>query len=697
MVTIFKNFNEVVEHKSLLTILDEIKTGKYKPGIVYLRKSLAENKTEAYSKAKKSLPAFTPSAKFVGGRKLEFLAEYSKCIILDIDKLNEIDLQKAKHLANQSEFTFASFISPSGNGLKILVKISSDKAYHKEAFLLVQAHYESILKLEIDKSGKDVTRLCFYSWDENLYLNENATTFEILEKEEVQNSVIPSEVEGTQPEPVQDYEAIYNHCIKFTEKKVQYVNGSRNVFVHQLACNMNRKAVPMEIALNFIQTDFNFDDKEVSQAVTSAYGNILEFGKTEKATNPNEKQKKQNSKNNDDEDDNDDEKPKVTQIDKLENFLSGKYVFRHNIVSGKLEFKYFGGKKWNVMNDFIENSMLRECLKARIKTNLSSLRNLLYSDFCQLFNPFEDYFKNLPKYDEKTDYIFQLANTITTTKQELWQQCFKKWLVAMVGCVLDDKVINHTVIVFSGKQGLGKTTWVEKLVPKQLKEYLFSGTINPNNKDTLVQLAECMLINLDELENLNRSEIGSLKEIITKTQIRMRKAYGHNNETMPRRASFAGSVNTAQFLNDSTGSRRFLCFELEGIKYQHDVDINLAFSQALFLFKSGFRFWFDQEEIKSITENNEQYQLHSPEEELLLTWFSPCEKENANVFLNASQIAAKLAEKAKINITDGTINKLGKALKKHNFIRLKKNGIAVYALIENSWEEVDLKSKIIED
>ena len=176
----------------------------------------------------------------------------------------------------------------------------------------------------------------------------------------------------------------------------------------------------------------------------------------------------------------------------------------------------------------------------------------------------------------------------------------------------------------------------------------------------------------------------------------MRKAYGHNNETMPRRASFAGSVNTAQFLNDSTGSRRFLCFELEGIKYQHNVDINMAFSQALFLFKSGFRYWFDQEEIKNITENNEQYQLHSPEEELLLTWFAACEKEKANIFLNASQIASKLAEKAKINITDATINKLGKALVKHNFLRLKKNGIFVYALIENTWEEVDNRNKIIE-
>ena len=696
MVTIFKNFNEVVEHKTISTILEEIKTGKYKPGIVYLRKSLAENKTEAYNKAKKSLPAFTPSGKFVGGRKLEFLADYSNCIILDIDKLSAADLQNAKHLANQSEFTYSSFISPSGNGLKILVKINSEKANHKEAFLLVQAHYENILKLEIDKSGKDVTRLCFYSSDENLYINDNASVFVTTIPVEIPEIVIPNTVKETQPETVENTDAIYNHCIKFTEKKVQFVEGSRNVFVYQLANNLNRKGVSLHEALGYILTDFGYDEKEVTQAVNSAYGNIHEFGKNEnfdaaKKTTP---KTQKTTTILDDEDDED--KPKPTQIDRLELFLSTRYVFRHNIVSGKLEFQYFGKKKWNVMNDFIENSMLRECLKGRIKTNLSSLRNLLYSDFCELFNPFEDYFYNLPTYDEKTDYITELAKTITTTKQDLWQQCFKKWLVAMVGCVLDEKVINHTVIVFSGKQGLGKTTWVEKLVPKPLKEYLFSGTINPNNKDTLVQLAECMLINLDELENLNRSEIGSLKEIITKTQIRMRKAYGHNNETMPRRASFAGSVNTAQFLNDSTGSRRFLCFELEGIKYQHDVDINMAFSQALFLFKSGFRFWFDQEEIKNITANNEQYQLHSPEEELLLTWFEPCPKEEATLFLNASQIAAKLADRTKLNLNDGTINKLGKALKKHNFIKISKKTGYVYAVKELSYEEVDIKNKELE-
>ena len=722
MITIFKNFNEVIEHKTIPEILHEIKTGKYRPGITYLRKSLAENKLEAYEKAKKSLPAFTPSGKFVGGRKMEFLEAYSNFIILDIDKLSQNDLQNAKHKANQSEYTYASFISPSGNGLKILVKVNTTKEDHKETFLAIQKHYETLLNHEIDKSGKDITRLCFYSFDDNLYQNEAAIVFASETKQSSHTEPVEVPQLPTETATATNSEAIYNHCVRFTEKKVQYATGSRNVFVHQLACNLNRKGISLNEALSFILTDFGYDEKEVTQTVHSAYGNIHEFGKDEKfETNRNIKS---NSKKSDNQnlspraesrgdfyEDEEEEKTRITPIDKLENFLTSRYNFRHNIVSGKLEYQQLSGsslsgrsggakKKWHVMNDFIENSMLRECLKGRIKTNLSSLRNLLYSDFCELYNPFEDYFYNLPEYNPNSslpngegqggaDYILELANTITTTKQELWQECFKKWIVAMVGCVLDDKVINHTVIVFSGKQGLGKTTWVEKLVPRKLKEYLFSGTINPNNKDTLVQLSECMLINLDELENLNRSEIGSLKEIITKTQIRMRKAYGHNNETMPRRASFAGSVNTSQFLNDSTGSRRFLCFEVENIQYQHEINIDNVLSQALYLFKTGFRHWFDQEEIKNITENNEQYQLRSPEEELLLTWFEPCDRENATHYLNASQIAAKLAERAKITITDGTINKIGKALKKHNFTRLMRKGSPVYAVKEFTYEEVD--------
>ena len=172
--TIFKNFNEVSEQKDILKILEDIKSGTYKNAITYLRKSLADNKKEAAERAKKSLPAFTPSATFKGGRKMEFLQQYNGIIVLDIDKLEKEKLQQCKTKIRMDDFVFASFVSPSGNGLKIFVKVSSDKEQHKETFLELQLYFEELLQVEIDKSGKDITRLCFFSYDPELYLNENA-------------------------------------------------------------------------------------------------------------------------------------------------------------------------------------------------------------------------------------------------------------------------------------------------------------------------------------------------------------------------------------------------------------------------------------------------------------------------------------------------------------------------------------------
>lgn len=553
--------------------------------------------------------------------------------------------------------------------------------------MILQKHYEELLQLPIDKSGKDVTRLCFVSYDNDLYLNENAEIYPIISTEDVQPYIDQSR-KALVTEPINnDYLAVYEHCIRFTEKKESYINGNRNNFVNLLANNLNRKGVPLAVATGYILSDYGYDANEVMATVKSAYSNTNEHNKN---NNP-AISKSETSKTK--EDDMEEEEEKPSYIDRLETFLDYRYNFRYNIVTGKLEYKTIKANIWKPITDFVENSILREILKAKVKCNINTLRNLLHSDYCQQYDPFRDYFQNLEPNEDEVDYIDQLANTVKTTKQELWQICFKKWFVAMVACVTNDKAINQTVIVFSGKQGVGKTTWIERLIPRELKEYMFSGTINPNNKDTLIHLAECMLINLDELENLNRTEIGTLKELITKTHIRMRKAYGHNNETLPRRASFAGSVNTAQFLNDTTGSRRFLCFEVEHIEYTHNIDINMVYAQAIELYKNGFRYWFNQEEIKEIDLNNEQYQIRSPEEELLLTWFDIADRETANNFLNTTQIAAKLADKAKLNVTDGTVMKLGKALKKYGYLRLSKKNGYVYAVKELTWEEVENKNK----
>ncbi|MEN2436287.1 BT4734/BF3469 family protein [Weeksellaceae bacterium A-14] len=351
VVSIFKNFNEVVQNQNIVEVLSDIKTGKYKNIITYLRKSLAESKMEAYERAKKSLPAFTPSASFKGGRKLEFILQYTQIVVLDIDKLTKEQLTNAKTLATQSPYTLADFISPSVNGLKILVKINSSQENHKEAFLALQKFYEDLLALPIDKSGKDVTRLCFVSYDTDLYLNENASIYPVLKSghsEPVEESHSQAINEHKTESPLsfgegvggEDFFPVYEHCVRFTEKKESYINGNRNNFVHLLACNLNRKGVPLPAAMGYIISDYNYDAQEVMATVNSAYKNVAEHNKSTLTVSPNGEISEPSKSNGTLSEVETEEEEKPSFIDRLENFLNYRYSFRYNVVSGKLEQSY---------------------------------------------------------------------------------------------------------------------------------------------------------------------------------------------------------------------------------------------------------------------------------------------------------------------------------------------------------------------
>ncbi len=153
-LSIFTGFNKVVAVKTYETIAEIIRSSKYQKEIEILQHLLEKGKDKEYSNQKKKLPAFTPSARFVGGRRKENLLEYSKLIILDIDKLESPELvQNVKEMAIQDKFTYSCFISPSGKGLKILVKTDNSISKHKETFLKIQAHYEKLLAIAIDTSG----------------------------------------------------------------------------------------------------------------------------------------------------------------------------------------------------------------------------------------------------------------------------------------------------------------------------------------------------------------------------------------------------------------------------------------------------------------------------------------------------------------------------------------------------------------
>lgn len=275
-VSIFKNARSTepvnVDFKKIITGISE---GKWKHSIDHLR---TLNKG-AYDEEKKNLPAVTFSGTFTE-RKAAAIDVYSQYVVLDIDHLEFAQIVSLKAQMLQDEYVCFVFISPSGNGLKVLVKVNTGPEYHLSAFLHLQKVFEEKYCLKVDDSGKDISRLCFVSYDD-CAINKVGKVFEVdIRYGEAKAYVVP---EGLQNYKTQtDIKLIFDTCVKWVEKTCSYSPGSRNRFVHALACALNRVGVKEEEANNAIKQNYDLDHKEVDHCSRSAYRlNAGEHGSVE--------------------------------------------------------------------------------------------------------------------------------------------------------------------------------------------------------------------------------------------------------------------------------------------------------------------------------------------------------------------------------------------------------------------------------
>ena len=215
---------------------------------------------------------------------------------------------------------------------------------------------------------------------------------------------------------------------------------------------------------------------------------------------------------------------------------------------------------------------------------------------------------------------------------------------------------------------VGKTTWLNNLCPKKLKDYVYHGSMKSNDKDSLTMLSESIIINVDELEALSRKQFEELKELVTKVSVRIRRPYARYAENMPRRASFCASLNSSEFLNDPTGSRRFLVHWTRSINNKHNLDIDQLYTHALHLYLNNEKYWFDRDEIIQINSMNKQFQVELLEEELLLNHFEPAIEECD--CMSASEILLYIQsreEGVKLQV-----NIIGKMLAKNGFEKVSR-------------------------
>lgn len=371
----------------------------------------------------------------------------------------------------------------------------------------------------------------------------------------------------------------------------------------------------------------------------------------------------------------------MSSLKHIEDYLKKKYDFRYNVILGRTFYKLKGknANKYKLLEDFDFNSIIRELQNSNHNIGRQSLKGLLESEFVKKHNPIQEYLTNLPKWDGSTDYITEYLKSVKTTDDANFRWAFKKWFVAMIACAIDPSLINHCAIILIGKQGVGKSTWFNKLLPPELQRYFFSGRINPNDKDTLLHLSECLIIVMEEIGSFNKSQTEAFKEILTKDSIRVRRAYGIYAENYIRRASFVGSTNNKTVLNDITGNRRFLVFEAKRFLSTDIFDIHKVYSQGYTLFKNGFQYWFDLSEIQRVNNNNEQYRQISDEEQYLVKYFQKPTKIKANTLrMNASEIISKIEEsEGKTGALTLSAIEMGKVLNAKGFKIINKKYLLV--------------------
>lgn len=366
-----------------------------------------------------------------------------------------------------------------------------------------------------------------------------------------------------------------------------------------------------------------------------------------------------------------------SNIEQIQAFLTANYEFKFNSITQRLLVRIRGtDEPFHYLESYEFNTILRKIKIQNIGCSKDTLFMILRSDFVPQFDPYTSYLNNLPEWDG-VDYISQLATSVTVSQPQHFETCLKKWLVGMVATLLDENVSNQTAIIFSGAQGIGKTTWFHTILPKEFQEFIHEGYVQTKDKESSVKLSECVLILMDELENLTEKNIDGVKQMMTQKGTNLRRAYTPITQYYRSRASFAGTVNRKHFLKDLTGNRRFLCFEALNFNLQHNIPHDKLFSQAVHLFKNGFQYWFDQEEIAELDRMNAEFRDISVEEEAFVNHFEVSNPTDDNsLFLTTTQIHQQLVLKTGHKLL--SIQQLGRVLREMKIPRLKRNGVYGY-------------------
>lgn len=257
MVTIFKNiFAKDPYYVEVDKALERIVNGNSKELCEKIRETLDKEKAQ---KLKSNLPSVCFSGKFAKDRQDKDLIVHSGFIVLDFDNIANLRDRQTEIISK--DFVYACWVSPSGNGLKALIRIA-DGTKHREHFAALQDVFP-----DIDNSGKNPSRVCYESYDPEMYQYPDAVIFKKIKTTE---RVVVKEKANES-----DFETFKKLLAWLSNKNEAFVTGERNNFIFKLASACCRYGIDEMSAEQMISLEYlsnsEFSKTECSRAIKSAY------------------------------------------------------------------------------------------------------------------------------------------------------------------------------------------------------------------------------------------------------------------------------------------------------------------------------------------------------------------------------------------------------------------------------------------
>ena len=574
---------------------------------------------------------------------------FNGVVALTVDKLeSQEDIDAVKRAAQILHYTLAAFVGHKGSEVIILVRIEKSEGTYQSIsgpYSEISGPYPEISgpysnsddrsaeqeKNSAGRKNNSAGRKYFFSEQKNISVGQNEP-YSTEEEADVlcrEGHRLASAIyQAILPKPIRKEAATVRSCFYMPLDPQPYYNPKAMalpVNEKPLAALKESEQRSLEPSLEQIQTDLLQDSEEASNISRETM--------------------------------------------QLIDFLNKHYQFRYNTIMGYTEYKdnkypYF---EWKPVDDRVLKGMTMKVRLGGINARDNDVRRYVQSNMIPVHDPILDYlWEQYEKWDGK-DHIRKLARTVPTDNP-YWENWFYTWFLGMVRQWQVSNLAkygNQAVPLLISTQGWNKTTFCEQLLPPELS-FGYTGNLQiEDKKQVLQQMAQMLLINLDEFNQISpRTQQGFLKNIITLSSVKIKRPYGRHVEDFPRRASFIATTNQPDVLADPSGSRRFLGIQLTGpIDVSTPPNYEQLYAQAMQALHHRERYYFGPAETQLIMESNRKFSVKTAAEQFFLDYFEPAEDTTDGTWMSATAILDFLKNKVGVSLLKPvTVSTFGRKL-----------------------------------